>query len=236
LLLITNTAFAANERTVGVYVALCDNEHQGIVPVPKAVGNGDDPSRNLYWGSADGLCNVFSKSPHWKKEAAVQSESGNLNIMQTLTYRHSSENVTLTAFAYRGSAIKTCLEDFEKAIHDGKYDLVVYIGHNGLMDFSLPLPDGQSDRKKKPECIVLCCKSGSHFGERIEQMGAAPILLTTQFMYPGSFLQHDVLEEWVKSSGVAKYRAAAGHAYASNQNISTKAAMGIFTDLSGSGK
>lgn len=39
----------AQIRTAHVYVALCDNEHQGIVSVPVTLGNGKDPARNLYW-------------------------------------------------------------------------------------------------------------------------------------------------------------------------------------------
>jgi hypothetical protein len=35
-------------RVAHVIVALCDNEYQGIVPAPKAIGNGDDPHNNLY--------------------------------------------------------------------------------------------------------------------------------------------------------------------------------------------
>lgn len=31
------------QKTIHVYVALCDNVYQGIVPVPKTIGNGDDP-------------------------------------------------------------------------------------------------------------------------------------------------------------------------------------------------
>ena len=39
-------------RLVHVFVALADNAHQGIVPVPAALGNGDDAAQNLYWGAA----------------------------------------------------------------------------------------------------------------------------------------------------------------------------------------
>jgi len=131
-------ASAADVRTVGVFVALCDNEHQGIVPVPKAIGNGDDPDRNLYWGSAEGFLGVFGKSPYWKKESVVDTPSN--DVMRTCTCLHASGKMSLKAFAYRGSAIKACIEDFEQALCQGKYDLVAYIGHNGLMDFSLPLP------------------------------------------------------------------------------------------------
>ena len=37
----------AKEQTIGVYVALADNASQGIVPIPAAIGNGDDPEKNL---------------------------------------------------------------------------------------------------------------------------------------------------------------------------------------------
>ena len=46
-------------RTVHVFVALADNEHQGIVPVPAKLGNGEDPEHNLYWGSAYGVKTFF---------------------------------------------------------------------------------------------------------------------------------------------------------------------------------
>jgi hypothetical protein len=36
-------------RVVHVFVALADNQHQGIIPVPAVLGNGVDPVRNLYW-------------------------------------------------------------------------------------------------------------------------------------------------------------------------------------------
>lgn len=39
-------------RVIHVLVALCDNENQGIVPVPAFLGNGEDPQKNLYWGAA----------------------------------------------------------------------------------------------------------------------------------------------------------------------------------------
>ena len=42
---ITNSA-----KVIHVLVALCDNENQGIVPVPAFLGNGEDTQRNLYCG------------------------------------------------------------------------------------------------------------------------------------------------------------------------------------------
>ena len=39
-------------KTIHVFVALCDNKYQGIVPVPESIGNGQNARTNLYWGAA----------------------------------------------------------------------------------------------------------------------------------------------------------------------------------------
>ncbi len=47
--LIASQVFAhSNTETIHVFVALCDNQNQGIVPVPASLGNGQDPKSNLY--------------------------------------------------------------------------------------------------------------------------------------------------------------------------------------------
>src|SRR6266851_706839 len=56
---------------VHVFVALCDNEHQGIVPVSTSLGNGDNPATNLYWGAAFGVKAFLSKSKDWELIADV---------------------------------------------------------------------------------------------------------------------------------------------------------------------
>lgn len=172
---------------------------------------------------------IFGKSPQWKKETAPEAPSE--KVLRTWAGRHASGKMTLTAFAYEGSAIEQCLKDFQAAVSQGKYDLVVYLGHNGLMDFYLDGVAPDAARKKKPECMVLCCKSQKYFSKHIACLEATPILLTTQFMYPGAFLLRDVLEEWVKGAGLKAYRTAAGNAYAANQKIAQKAALGVFADL-----
>src|SRR2546423_15071378 len=52
-------------RSVHVFVALADNEHQGIVPIPARLGNGLDPAHNLYWGAAAGVKTFFIRSTDW---------------------------------------------------------------------------------------------------------------------------------------------------------------------------
>ena len=52
---IDNDIIAGKPVIVQVSVALADNKNQWIVPVPAAIGDGQDPSTNLYWGARYGL-------------------------------------------------------------------------------------------------------------------------------------------------------------------------------------
>ena len=54
-----------SRKLIHVHVALCDNDSQGIVPVPKKIGNGNDPGNNLYWGCGYGVRTFFTNSSDW---------------------------------------------------------------------------------------------------------------------------------------------------------------------------
>ena len=219
----------ADEKSVRVFVALCDNKNQGIVPVGAKIGDGDKPDANLYWGCSDGFGSYFKRSRKWKVLETKADVSR--QVMRRLKLRHADGDVVLTADAYRGSEIRRCLEEFEKAVAGGEHDLVAFIGHNGLMDFSLaekPRKDGAHS-----DAVVLCCRSEGYFGARLKNLGSRPVLMTRQLMYPGAFLLHDAIEVWKAGGSRAAIRNAAGRAYAKNQKISVKAATGVFARLEG---
>lgn len=224
--LVVSTA-SAGPKQVRVFVALCDNKTQGIIPVGAKIGNGDDPESNLYWGCSDGLGSLFRKSAAWKlqKSSIVPTEP----ILRQVTYKHASGDIELTAYAYRGSAMKQCLIDFEKAAASGEHDLVAYIGHNGLMDFKLDPPAPVAGNRT--EVVVLCCHSISYFGSRLKDLGCRPILMTQQLMYPGAFLLEAAIDSWRQGHDKQAIRLSAAKAYAKNQKISVTAAKGIFAEL-----
>lgn len=62
---IYHTDYNTAAKTIHVFVALCDNKYQGIVPVPQAIGNGQDPDNNLYWGCGYGVRTYFKNSKSW---------------------------------------------------------------------------------------------------------------------------------------------------------------------------
>ena len=217
----------ASDRTILVFVALCDNESQGIVKVGAAIGDGDKPDANLYWGCDDGFGKVFPRSSNW--DVVEKKSDLNETVLRQLELKHRKESLRIIAKAYRGSEITLCYTDFETALSKGEADLVVFIGHNVLMDTRIPEPMVSTDAE--PAAIVLACVSERYCRLRLEKMGAVPVLLTQQLMYPGAFLLHDAIESWRKGESPGEIRAAAGRAYARNQSISVRAGTGIFADL-----
>jgi hypothetical protein len=240
-------AFAVDSpRAIHVFVALADNKTQGIVPVPAKIGNGDDPANNLYWGCSEGLKEFFRGSRDWKLIGTPAPPKP--QILERCIFERKSPQAILVADAYRGSEIKQCIEDLLNAsggndgatvettvgsvATNGNANLIAYIGHDGLMDFQLhPSPSGSGGRGKP--VIVLCCKSADFFSEPLNRAGARPLLLTTQLMYPGSFILDSAIEGWLRGESIVAIRERAARAYAANQHISVKSARGVFSELHG---
>ena len=221
-------------KRIHAIVALCDNDYQGIVKVGTKIGNGDDLANNLYWGCSDGLWRYFDKSSDWKL-IERKPENEDRTILETLTFRHASGDAILVAEAWRGREIKAATIRFLELLDSPEApDLVAFIGHNGLMDFTLPeVPknDDAGAKAKTRDAIVLCCRSRAYFEEKLKTRGARPILMTEQLMYPGSFLLKAAIDGWLKAESRSQIRERAARAYASNQKISTKAARGVFSAL-----
>ena len=225
-LLLVHSAWAAPKK-VAVFVALCDNASQGIQPVPKAIGDGDQPESNLYWGCTEGFGGCFRTSKAWKlKKKEIPDDK---RIFERVVYLNDAGTVEVTAEAWRGSEIKACLAAFELALVSGNHDLCAYIGHNVLMDGPVDPPAVKAE--KACDAIILCCMSESYFKDRLTKLGVRPVMLTTQLMYPGAFILRDALPVWAKHGSFEEIRAAAGAAYAKNQKISLKAAKGVFAVL-----
>ncbi len=214
---------------VHVFIALADNRTQGIIPVPAKIGNGDDAEANLYWGCSKALKPVLRASADWK--AARTERNPTPDVLERAIFSHQSGKWELIADVYRGSAIKQCLVSFFAALASDapreQTPLVAYIGHNGLMDFSLPA-EATARRGPGRQAIILCCKSQDYFTPHLEKVGATPLLTTTQLMYPGGFILKAVIAGWLAAETPEQIRQRAASAYARNQKISVKAAAGVF--------
>jgi hypothetical protein len=219
-----------------VFVALCDNATQSIAPVPPKIGNGDDPANNLYWGCTDGLKSCFKKSKEWKLQKTVSNPSS--EIIERCIFQHQQSKAVLIADAYRGSQIKIALEHFLDSASGNRTEtiegfhaassssLVAYIGHNGLMDAEIA--PRKKNRSPSIDAIVLCCKSDAYFTKRLRDSGSTPLLMTQQFMYPGSFILKSALEGWLQKESQEQLLDRAAGSYADNQKISVKSARKVF--------
>jgi len=214
-------ALAAPLR-VHVTVALCDNATQGIVPVPAAIGDGNDPRTNLYWGAMYGV-KSWLKRDGWKLEKAVAPHP---YVLERIVARKTiaGREVMLVADAWRGSRIREAITSFlERASGEGGADVVAYVGHDGLMEFDV---EPRVHRAAvKPRSIVLACASLQYFAKHLERAGSPPLLLTTGLMAPEAYTLTAAIEAHVRGGNV---REAAAQAYHKYQKCGVGAARRLF--------
>lgn len=222
-----NLALAA-PREIRVIVALADNDHQGIVKTSKALGDGDSPDTNLYWGAGYGVRTFFKKHAKARWTFLGKDPKPVAPVLERLRFqRVGDKDLTMVAEAYRGREIKRAVEDFFAATAAGSYALVAYVGHDGLMDFSVAEPKAPAKGKASPS-IVLACISRQYFGPILKTLGSEPLVLTNGLMAPEAYTLDAALDAWLGGGGAkASYKAAAA-AYAKYQKIGIKPATALF--------
>lgn len=242
LFLIVSVNFFGQTRVIHVLVALCDNENQGIVPVPQKIGNGQDPKNNLYWGCGYGVKTFFKKQSDWY---FIEQRNNPSNIIyERLIFKHKDSLVYLIADAYDGAMIKQTTIDFlnysagkngiiinvdSTVIRaGGKSNLICYIGHNGLMDFTLDnYPKKENDETR--EVIILACASQNYFQNAIQQSGAFPLLWTTHLMCPEAYTLDSAIDAWIINESPETLEEKAAQTYNQYQKCGIKGARNLLT-------
>ncbi len=250
---IDNDIIADQPVIIQVLVALADNKNQWIVPVPEAIGNGQDARTNLYWGARYGLKTYMIKDAGWKKMTShVPRDS---RILERLVLRKNFSRddrpvtVYIVADAWDGRYINDTIEQFmqfnagndnytavvgDKELYaGGKAHLVVYIGHNALMDYAgikniTAARPVVSQNNVTKDAIVLACKSQEYFSSRLEKVNVNPLVLTTGLMAPEAYSLNAAIEAWITGANVKEVRQAAATSYNKYQNTGRKAAEKLF--------
>jgi hypothetical protein len=233
------TKFDTINKTIHIFVALCDNKYQGIVPVPPKIGNGQDLDNNLYWGCGFGIRTYFKKSVAWK---LLKIEKIDNIKLERLIFKHTSKNYYLVADAYDGQFIEQCTKDFLMSnsgqlketikINNmtigiyGNSKLNAYIGHDGLMDFQLAEKFDAIDNQKR-NCIILACVSKKYFAPHLQDTKSNPIVWTTGLMCPEAYTVHDAILGFINNESDENIRNRAALAYAKYQKCSLKSARNL---------
>jgi len=235
----------SSPQVVHVFVALADNQHQGIVPVPPALGNGSDAQRNLYWGAAYGVKTFFKASEEWQLISCGRGPKD--VILERCLFKNRTADVFLVADAYQGSEIKSAVTDFLSAAAGktseeirakvnsadvsiaagGAADLLAYVGHDAFMDFQIAPIAGTKGNKPR-RTIILACVSKAFFSPYIGQTGAESLLWTTGLMAPEAYTLKAALTGWIASEDDEAIRHRAAQAYDKYQKCGSRAALRLF--------
>ncbi|WP_420570745.1 hypothetical protein [Kordia sp.] len=229
-----------SQKKIHVFVALCDNVNQGIVPVPKSLGNGQNPRTNLYWGALYGMKTHFKRSKDWQFVKTIPSK--NPKILERILFKHKTSHTYLLADAYDGKYVKQTTIDFLKAssganseeivVNDtkltfgGNAGLIAYIGHDGLMEFNLNTKLNPKNNKKR-DAIILACISKDFFKPYLQQTGANPLVWSTGLMSPEAYTLKWAIDGWILNESDAAIRERAAKAYHKYQKCGMRGARGL---------
>lgn len=224
-------------KTIHVFVALCDNVNQGIVPVPARLGNGQDITGNLYWSALYGVKTHFKNSKDWtllSSEKAI----GN-SILERVLFKHKTTNTYLLADAYDGKYIKQTTIDFLEASagqnstevtykdkvlkFGGNAQLLSYIGHDGLMEFDVE-GNFKPVNENKRDAIILACISKDFFKPYLKQTKANPLVWTTGLMAPEAYTLKWAIDGWILNETNIQIQERAAKAYNQYQKCGLKGA------------
>jgi hypothetical protein len=225
---------AASPIRVEIFVPLCDS---ALIACGRgAAGDPRSLSDNLYWGAAYGAERFLLKSRELKlirrTDAPVPGHPSVLRELELIRKRGVNEKeVQVVIRAYAGDRIDDALVDFlETAASNTSADLVVWAGHDRLMD----VPTPHITKSAHPGAVaVLACSSETFFRPALDALGSRPIALTRSFMAPEAYLLEALIRS-VAANGVddtASMRDALVEAYAHYQHISKRAAATVFSRL-----
>jgi len=220
--------------------------------VPKHLGNGQDTRNNLYWGAMYGVSTFLTRNG-WRRVQAEFPLLPKAVLKRIVLHKHvkrsdRSIDVYLVAEAWDGKHIKSATERFLLMAAGRKSEnlriqtadavgeiqagaaahLIAYVGHNGLMDFSLADLSGGSAAALPRSAVVLACRSKQYFQKPLKRGDAHLSLLTTGFMAPEAYTLDAVVTSWASGDEPQKVRESAAHAYHKYQKCGLKPARNLF--------
>lgn len=235
-----------------VVVALCDNKYQGIVPVPAHLGDGDDPKSNLYWGALYGVKTHFSRHDDWTRVAigapSVPAVLDRVAFHSTIERDGNSVDAYLIAEAWQGREIRAATTRFLQLVGGeseetyvlgdadneltvsagGSSHLIAYVGHNGLMDFSLLTVSEPEPEAGPRSSVVLACRSRDYFADLLSFKRSHSLLTTNGLMAPEAYTLEAAIGAWFSGASPTTTRYSAAYTYAEYQKANLNWSRRLF--------
>jgi hypothetical protein len=203
LFLLLSTLLLTAQDTVKVFVALWDSP----------------PKSDLYWGKLYGMKTYFSNHKDWELVAGNKPDT---KIRERLLFYNPKHNLYVDAIAYHSDSIKTTITNFiEYAYTADSNQLVIYAGHDGLMDFDIDI----MPRKNKCDVMVFSCISDYYFSPFVDM-----ILSTYTLMAPEAYVVMAAIESWAMHDNEMEIRRKTAKVYAKYQKSTVKQAERTFLE------
>ena len=228
---------------VHIFVPLCDNDNQGIIPTSKSLGNGLNLKTNLYWGAGYGIKTHFKRKKDWK--LVYQQYNTDSNILERVVFFKVFSNhakVYLIADGYRGDRMEQCLDDYLNSLVGTKKDLLnienkqiginshsdllIFNGHNGLMDVDMDLIYNEDGIFR--DAAVISCVSYDYFANHLKCLKAYPLVTSVSFLPPEAYVAEGIINSWALMKTNEEIRLAAGDAMYRVHKKSRKAMRAMF--------
>lgn len=228
---------------VHVFVPLCDNKYQGIVKVGAKLGDGRNLKTNLYWGAGYGLKTWFTRAKEWNYLGSIFNPDS--SVLERAVYSRKyaeGAKVLLVIDGYKGDKMEDCLMDYFNSLAGklndtlvlnqlkipafGNADLLVFNGHNGLIDNDYPWIENTDGKER--DAVVIACVSDNYFTARFPRLKAYPLITTTNFLPPEAYIISAIIDNWATMQTEEKIRKSAGEAMAKIHKIAVQPCINTF--------
>jgi hypothetical protein len=214
---------------VHIFIPLCDNENQGIVPTTASLGNGLSLRTNLYWATRSGTKRFFQNHSEWKM--IYDKKDIDTNVLERVVFErfYSDTKVYIVADAYRGDRMEETVNDFLASLSNnrkdsiqigssvavfaaGDADLIMFNGHNGMMD-NIFVKEWKNKTSKQTDAVVNACVSADYFTKEFIDAHAFPLVRTQTLLHPGAYVLTQIIDDWVAGVDEKQLCLNAGNAY-----------------------
>ena len=229
LQLISQKKTKGTPLVVHIYIPLCDNINQGIVPTTASLGNGMSLKSNLYWATRSGTKRFFTNHPKW--ELIYDQLDIDTNVLERVVFKrkYTDTEVYLVADAYRGDRMEATINDFLAALSQNREqtvvidsnqqvniaqnaDLIMFNGHNGMMD-RLTIKNWVNTTDRHVDAVINACVSYKYFDHQLIKAGAYPLARTNSLLHPGAYVLTQIIDDWVAGIDERNICLNAGRAY-----------------------